>query len=203
MSELPLAGLKVVDLSRLLPGGYATMLLADLGADVLKVEEPGRGDYTRWMPPFAANGESGGHLALNRGKRSLALDLKQPAGVEVLLDLVRDADVLVESFRPGVLDRLGIGWPVLSEANPRLVLCSVSGYGASGPHVREAGHDINYLARAGALSFSGHADTGPWMPGLQIGDLGGGGLMAVVAVLAALRTAASSARSRRVPAPRP
>lgn len=183
---LPLAGLKVLDLSRLLPGGYATLLLADLGADVLKVEEPGKGDYLRWMPPYAATGEGAMHLALNRGKRSLTLNLKMSQGRDVLRRLVRDADVLIESFRPGVMARLGVGWEVLSADNERLIYAAISGYGADGPYASRAGHDINYLGYAGALSFSGHPETGPWQPGLQIGDLGGGGLMAAVAVLTAL-----------------
>lgn len=183
----PLAGLRVLDLSRLLPGGYCTLLLADLGADVLKVEEPGKGDYLRWMPPYASTGEGAMHLALNRGKRSMTLNLKLSQGRDVLRELVRQADVLVESFRPGVMDRLGVGWEALSSDNSRLVYVAISGYGADGPYADRAGHDINYLGYAGALSFSGHPDAGPWQPGLQIGDLGGGGLMAAVAVLAALQ----------------
>jgi crotonobetainyl-CoA:carnitine CoA-transferase CaiB-like acyl-CoA transferase len=184
---LPLADVRVLDLSRLLPGGYATMVLADLGADVIKVEEPSKGDYIRWMPPFASTGEGGGHLVLNRGKRSVTCNLKTAEGRDVLTDLARTADVLVESFRPGVMDRLGVGYGALHEINPRLVYAAISGYGATGPYVDKAGHDINYLAYSGALSFSGSAATGPWPPGLQIGDIGGGGLQAIVAILVALR----------------
>ena len=187
MSDLPLADVRVLDLSRLLPGGYATMVLADLGADVIKVEEPGKGDYMRWMPPLTSTGESGGHLVLSRGKRSVTCNLKTTEGREVLIDLVRTADVLVESFRPGVMDRLGVGYDALRAVNARLVYAAISGYGATGPYVDKAGHDINYLAYAGALSFSGRADSGPWPPGLQIGDIGGGGLQALVAILVALR----------------
>ncbi|MFL6238021.1 MAG: CaiB/BaiF CoA transferase family protein [Actinomycetes bacterium] len=187
MSELPLADVRVLDLSRLLPGGYTTMVLADLGADVIKVEEPGKGDYIRWMPPFASTGEGGGHLVLNRGKRSVTCNLKTAEGRTVLTDLVRTADVLVESFRPGVMDRLGVGYEALHGVNPRLVYAAISGYGATGPYVDKAGHDINYLAYAGVLSFSGSSQSGPWPPGLQIGDIGGGGLQAIVAILVALR----------------
>jgi crotonobetainyl-CoA:carnitine CoA-transferase CaiB-like acyl-CoA transferase len=188
----PLAGLRVLDLSRLLPGGYCTLLLADLGADVLKVEEPGKGDYLRWMPPYTSSGEGAMHLALNRGKRSMTLNLKVSQGRDVLRRLVREADVLVESFRPGVMDRLGVGWEVLSADNPQLIYVAISGYGADGPYADRAGHDINYLGYAGALSFTGHPDTGPWQPGLQIGDLGGGGLTAAVAILAALHARAAT-----------
>lgn len=185
MTEQALAGLRVLDLSRLLPGGYATLLLADLGADVIKVEEPGVGDGIRHYPPFRRDGESGAHLALNRGKRSITIDLRTELGRELLTDLAAGSDVLLESFRPGVMDRLGVGYDALHAANPRLIYIAITGYGTDGPYRDVAGHDINYLAHAGALSFSGTAD-GPHQPGLQIGDLGGGGLMAVVAVLAAL-----------------
>jgi crotonobetainyl-CoA:carnitine CoA-transferase CaiB-like acyl-CoA transferase len=186
-TALPLDGLRVLDLSRLLPGGYATMLLADLGADVLKVEEPGKGDYLRGMPPYAATGEGAMHLALNRGKRSMTLNLKMSQGRDLLRRLAKDADVLVESFRPGVMDRLGVGWEVLSGDNPGLVYAAISGYGADGPYAERAGHDLNYIGYAGALSITGHPSSGPWQPGVQVGDLGGGGLMAVVAILTALR----------------
>lgn len=186
MPEPPLTGLKVLDLSRLLPGGYATLLLADLGADVLKVERPGDGDGVRNLPPFGPDGESGANLALNRGKRSITLNLGAAEGRAVLHELAAVSDVLVESFRPGVMDRLGVGYQALRASNPRLVYVAISGYGADGPYREVAGHDIDYLAYAGALSFTG-SPAGPHQPGLQIGDLGGGGLMAVVAALAALR----------------
>ena len=161
------------------------MLLADLGADVLKVEEPGKGDYIRWIPPMAGD-VSAGHVALNRGKRSMTLNLKRPEGVEVLKRLARDADVLVESFRPGVMDRLGAGYDVLAVENPRLVYCAITGYGQDGPYAQRAGHDVNYLGYAGVLSIVGDRDGPPVIPGVQIADLGGGGLMATVGILAAL-----------------
>ncbi len=192
---LPLDGLTVLDLSRLLPGGYCTMLLADLGAEVVKVEEPGVGDHLRWAPPYAG-GEGALHLALNRGKKSVTCNLKTEAGVQVLTDLARHADVLVESFRPGVMDRLGVGYDALSSVNPALVYAAISGYGASSPYAAVAGHDIDYLGYAGALSFTGHPAAGPWQPGLQIGDLGGGGLMALVAVLVALRVREQTGRGQ-------
>ncbi|HEV2089309.1 MAG TPA: CaiB/BaiF CoA-transferase family protein, partial [Cryptosporangiaceae bacterium] len=181
-----LAGVRVLDLSRLLPGGYATLLLSDLGADVVKVEQPGVGDGSRTTPPYLADGTSGTHVALHRGKRSIALDLKHPAGAEAIRRLVVHADVLVESFRPGVTDRLGLGYQALRTVNPRLVYVAISGYGAAGQHAREAGHDITYLARTGALSFDGGPDGQPWPSGLQIADFAGG-MTAVIAVFAALR----------------
>ncbi len=186
-AERPLAGLRVLDLTRLLPGGYATLLMADLGAEVIKVEEPGKGDTLRDWPPPASNGMSGPFLALSRGKRSITCNLKTPAGCDVLRALVRTSDVLVESFRPGVMDRLGVGYATLAQVNPRLVYAAISGFGADGSRAALAGHDLNYQAASGALSFSGTRESGPWPPGLQVADLGGGALLALVAILAALR----------------
>lgn len=193
--DLPLSGVRVLDLSRLLPGGYATMLLADLGADVVKVEEPGRGDYMRWMPPLTSTGGSAAHLALGRGKRSVSVNLRTDEGREVLSDLAAGADVLIESFRPGVLGRLGVGYDALSGRNPGLVYAAISGYGQKGPYAQTAGHDINYLAYAGALSVSGDPKTGPRQPGLQIGDMAGG-MAAVIAVLSALRVREETGRGQ-------
>lgn len=183
----PLRGLRVLDLSRLLPGGYCTLVMADLGAEVIKVEEPGKGDTLRNWPPAASNGMSGPFLALSRGKRSITCNLKTSAGCQVLRDLAATADVLVESFRPGVMDRLGVGYAALAAINPRLVYAAISGFGAEGSRASLAGHDLNYQALSGALSFSGSRESGPWPPGLQVADLGGGGLLALVAILAALR----------------
>jgi crotonobetainyl-CoA:carnitine CoA-transferase CaiB-like acyl-CoA transferase len=162
------------------------MILADMGADVVKVEDPRVGDYMRAFPP-AKGGMSGGFLAVNRSKRSLALDLKDPAGRDAFLRMVERADVVVESFRPGVMDRLGVGWAALSARNPRIVLCSISGYGQTGPYVDRAGHDLNYIALAGVLSMTsegrGHP---PALPGVQIADFAGGGLWGATAILGAL-----------------
>ena len=186
-----LAGLRVLDLSRLLPGGFCSLLLADMGADVVKVEDTAAGDYLRWAEPRheGADPTAGGamFLALNRGKRSLRIDLKTPQGVDVLLRLARDADVLLESFRPGVLDRLGAGHARLREENPRLVVCAITGYGQDGPFAGRAGHDIDYLARAGLLGLTGAADGPPVQAAGQIADVGGGALMAAFGILAALR----------------
>jgi crotonobetainyl-CoA:carnitine CoA-transferase CaiB-like acyl-CoA transferase len=173
-----LAGIRVLDLTRLLPGGFCTLLLADFGADVIKVEDMGAGDYARADPDSFA--------ALNRGKRSIQLDLKSDAGREAFLRLARDADVVIESFRPGVMDRLGVGWDVLREVNERLVYCAITGYGQDGPLAARAGHDLNYLARTGVLALSG--DEVPVQASVQIADVAGGALMAAFGILAALRS---------------
>ncbi|GAB4198259.1 MAG: CaiB/BaiF CoA-transferase family protein [Roseiflexaceae bacterium] len=181
-----LQGIRVLDLTRLLPGGFCTLVLADLGADVLKIEEPGRGDYLRGFPPLGAT-QSVLFTALNRGKRSLALNLKAAEGRAALLELARGADVLVESFRPGVLARLGLGEDALHTANPRLITCAISGYGQRGPLRERAGHDLNYLGEAGALGFFAQRGGGtPIVPGMQLADLGGGALTAALGILAAL-----------------
>jgi alpha-methylacyl-CoA racemase len=186
-----LDGLRVLDLSRLLPGGFCTLLLADFGADVIKVEDTGMGDYVRWAEPKHDGADptaaAAPFLALNRGKRSVRIDLKTPGGRDVLLRLARDADVLLESFRPGVMDRLGVGYQRLREENPRLVYCAITGYGQDGPFALRAGHDTNYLARIGLLDLTGDPDGPPVQSGGQIADLGGGALMAAFGILAALR----------------
>jgi alpha-methylacyl-CoA racemase len=186
-----LADLKVLDLSRLLPGGFCSLLLADLGADVLKVEDTGMGDYVRWSAPGYEGADdsakSAHFLALNRGKRSIRLNLKEEGGREVLLRLVRKHDVLLESFRPGVMDRLGVGYERLREENPRLVYCAITGYGQDGPYRDRPGHDMNYLGLVGLLGLTGEAGGPPIQAGGQIADLGGGSLMAAFGILAALR----------------
>jgi crotonobetainyl-CoA:carnitine CoA-transferase CaiB-like acyl-CoA transferase len=188
--SLPLEGIRVLDLSRLLPGGFCSLLLADYGADVLKVEDTGLGDYIRWAPPrydgVEPSAASALFLSLNRGKRSMRLDLKVREGREVLLRLVREHDVLLESFRPGVLDRLGVGYERLREENPGLVYCAVTGHGREGPDRDRPGHDLNYLARGGLLGLSGEAGGPPVPAAGQIADIGGGALMAAFGILAAL-----------------
>jgi len=182
---MPLNGVRVLDLTRLLPGAFCTMVLADLGADVIKVEEPGTGDYMRWMPPLIG-GQSAPFNAINRNKRSLTLNLKSGPGRDLLLKLVAGADVLVEGNRPGVMDRLGLGWSVLRAANPKLVMCSITGYGQDGPFAARAGHDLNYMATAGALGLNGLIGGPPIPLAVQVADIGGGGLHPAVAILAAL-----------------
>ncbi len=205
--SLPLAGIRVLDLSRLLPGGFCSLLLADFGAEVLKVEDTGMGDYIRWAPPYYEGAEDSAKsalfLALNRNKRSIRIDLKSERGREVLLRLVAQYDVVLESFRPGVLDRLGVGYEQMRTVNPGTVYCAISGYGQDGPKRAAAGHDMNYLALVGLLGLTGERDgadvqTGgqgeaggvgghPIQSAGQIADLGGGAMMAAFGILAALR----------------
>src|SRR5437764_19304 len=187
----PLEGIRILDLSRLLPGGFCTLLLADLGADVLKVEDTGMGDYVRWAPPYHEGAEdsakSAMFLALNRNKRSIRVNLKDEGGRDVLLRLAREYDVLLESFRPGVLDRLGVGYERLRECNPGLVYCAITGYGQDGPKRDASGHDMNYLGLVGLLGLTGASGGEPVQAAGQIADLGGGALMAAFGIMAALR----------------
>ncbi len=189
----PLGGVRVLDLSRLLPGGFCSLLLADYGADVLKVEDTGLGDYIRWARPYVEGAEQSARsalfLALNRNKRSIRIDLKQAEGREVLLALVREHDVVLESFRPGVLDRLGVGYEAMRAVNPAIVYCAITGYGQDGPLRDRAGHDMNYLGLVGLLGLTGEPGGPPVQAASQIADLGGGALMAAFGILAALRDA--------------
>jgi crotonobetainyl-CoA:carnitine CoA-transferase CaiB-like acyl-CoA transferase len=196
VSALPLSGVHVLDLSRLLPGPFASLVLADLGADVVRIEDPHGGDWARWMPPLA--GEQSGYFhALNRNKRSIVLDVRRPEGAAAFRRLVRRADVVLESNRPGVLDRLGIGWEVLRAENPRIVLCSISGYGQDGPWRQRAGHDVDYCAIAGVLAVNGPAER-PVPPGVQVADVAGGSWPAVAGILAALVRRAATGEGGRV-----
>ncbi len=181
----PLSSLKILDFSTLLPGPYASMMLADMGAEVLRVESPTRLDLVRVLPPMDGS-VSASHAYLNRGKRSMALDLKKPGAVDIIKKLVGDYDVVLEQFRPGVMDRLGIGYSALSEVNPALIYCSITGYGQTGPYRGRAGHDINYLSVAGVSSYSGRADQGPPPLGVQVADVAGGSHHAVMGILAAV-----------------
>jgi crotonobetainyl-CoA:carnitine CoA-transferase CaiB-like acyl-CoA transferase len=196
-SHRALEGVRVVDLSRLLPGAFCSQILADLGADVIKVEEPGRGDYQRAFKPLAKE-ESGSFLLLNRNKRSITLNLKAPGGKEVLQRMTRDADVLLESFRPGVMNRLGLDYETLSAENPGLIYCAITGFGQDGPYRSVPGHDLNYLAIAGILPLFAEAGRSPIVPGLSIADVGGGSLMAVSGIMAALLARAKTGRGQFV-----
>lgn len=183
----PLSSLRVLDFTALLPGPFATMVLADMGADVVRVESPNRPDMVRFLPPYDGD-VSAWHGVLNRNKRSLALDLKRPEAVAAVKRLVAVGgyDVVIEQFRPGVMDRLGLGYEALRAINPAVVYCALTGYGQTGPLRDRAGHDVNYLALSGALSYSGRAASGPPPLGIQVADVGGGALGALVGLLAAL-----------------
>src|SRR5277367_5529373 len=189
--SLPLEGVRVLDLSRLLPGGFCSLLLADFGAEVLKVEDTGMGDYIRWSPPFYDGAHDSARsalfLALNRNKRSIRLDLKNERGREALLRLVTEYDVVLESFRPGVLERLGVGYERMREVNTGIVYCAISGYGQDGPKRNASGHDMNYLGLIGLLGLTGERGGEPVQAAGQIADLGGGALMAAFGIMAALR----------------
>ncbi|MFN4063863.1 CoA transferase [Azoarcus communis] len=197
MSSKPLSGLRILDLTRLLPGPLATQHLADYGAEVIKIEDTGAGDYARSMGAMAGE-TSYFYQVVNRNKKSLRLDLKQPAGRALFLRLVESADAVVEGFRPGVMDKLGLGHAALLEANPAIVLCSITGYGQTGPYAQRAGHDINYIGYAGVLDQIGTAGSGPAVPNVQIGDLLGGTMSAAFGIMVALYEAKSSGRGRHV-----
>lgn len=182
----PLSGVRILDLSRLLPGAYASQMMADFGADVVKVEEPASGDYGRYMSPHGPGGLSLYFLAINRNKRSMTLNLKTAQGREVFLRLVSQADVVLESFRPGVLERLGLGYEQLKEVNRGIIYCAISGYGRDGPYRLRAGHDLNYVGYAGLLDYNRSPGGEPAMPATQFGDLAGGSYMAVIGILTAL-----------------
>jgi crotonobetainyl-CoA:carnitine CoA-transferase CaiB-like acyl-CoA transferase len=181
----PLASLKVLDFSTLLPGPFASLLLADMGAEVLRIESPTRLDLLRVLPPHD-QGVSASHAYLNRNKRSLALDLKQPEALEVIKQLLAVYDIVLEQFRPGVMERLGLGYEALKAINPKLIYVSITGYGQTGPYKDRAGHDINYLALAGLSSYTGRADSGPLPLGIQAADIAGGSLHGVIGLLAAV-----------------
>ena len=191
----PLAGIRILDLTRLLPGPMCTLHLADLGADVIKIEDPRGGDYGRTLGRVKT-ANSALFLAVNRNKRALTLDLKQSAGREVFLRLAQQADAVVEGFRPGVVDRLGIGYRRVSAINPRIVYCSITGYGQNGPYRDRAGHDLNYCAQAGLTDQIGDAGGDPVIPNFQVADLLGGAATAAMGILAALLDARQSGRGR-------
>ena len=180
-----LDGVTVLDLTRLLPGAVTSMMLGDFGARVIKIEAPGGGDPMRYLPLGTEDPEASFRL-INRNKRSLVLDLKSEAGREIFGRLVDRADVVLEGFRPGVMDRLGIGEAALRARNPRLVYCALTGFGQDGPNRLRPGHDANYLALAGLLGVNGEREGPPRLPGVQIADLAGGSLHAVIGILLAL-----------------
>lgn len=193
----PLAGVCVLDFSTLLPGPLATLLLAEAGAEIIKIERPGSGDEMRsYEPRF---GQSSVNFALlNRGKRSVAIDLKAPDAVARLRPLVERADVVVEQFRPGVMDRLGLGYDAMAAINSRIVYCAITGYGQSGPKAQVAAHDLNYVAEAGLLGLAAGADGAPVVPPALIADIAGGSYPAMINILLALRERDATGRGRKL-----
>jgi crotonobetainyl-CoA:carnitine CoA-transferase CaiB-like acyl-CoA transferase len=180
-----LSQIKILDLSRLFPGAFCTLMMADLGAEVVKIEEPGKGDYSRWEEPFL-DSNSYYFLALNRNKKSIRLDLKKKEGQEIFYKLAADADVIIENFRPGVTQRLGIDFQNIKDINPRIVYCSITGFGQDGPYNQLVGHDINFISLSGLLSLSGLPGSKPVLPPLLIADLSVAN-SAAVSILAALQ----------------
>ena len=191
-----LNGIRILDLSRLLPGPYCTMLLADFGAEVIKIEEPGRGDYARSFPPFIKD-FGYWHLQLNRNKKSVVLDLKSEEGRENFLKLVRTADVVVESFRPGVLKKLGIDYATAKTVNPRIIYCSLTGYGKKGPLAHQADHDIGYVSLAGITAMSGEAGGRPAIPGVLMADMNAS-MAAGMAIMIALHHAQRTGEGQEI-----
>lgn len=195
--KLPLSGVKILDLSTMYPGPLCTMLLADYGAEVIRVETPKGGDLWRFSQP-RLNGLGTPYLQVNRNKKSITLNLKEPEAREVFYKLAKDADVVVEQYRPGVAQRLGIDYDTLKELNEKLVYCSISGFGQDGPYRLKAGHDINYISYAGILSLTARKGEKPVIPGVQIGDIAGGALYAVIGILMALMSARQTGRGQYV-----
>lgn len=191
-----LTGIRVLDLSRLLPGPYCTMLLADFGAEVIKIEEPGKGDYSRSFPPFLKD-FGYWHLQLNRNKPSVVLDLKSEEGKNIFLELVKTADVAVESYRPGVLKKLGVDYEAAAKVNPKIIYCSLSGYGSKGPLAHKADHDLGYLSLAGVTAMSGEADGVPAIPGVLMADMNAA-LSAGMSIMIALRHAALTGQGQEI-----
>jgi alpha-methylacyl-CoA racemase len=183
---MDLSDIRVLDLTRLLPGPYGTQLLADMGADVIKIEDTREGDHLRNSPPITERDVNGLFDTVNRGKRSACIDLKSETGVEIFHDLVKTADVVFEQFRPGVVDRLNVDYDTISSINENIVYCSLSGYGQDGPMTDRVGHDLNYIGYAGLLDLSrGSTDQDPHLPGYTIADIGGG-IFAALSILGAL-----------------
>ena len=181
----PLSGLLVLDFTTLLPGPLASLMLAEAGAEVIKIERPGGEDMRRFPP--VVGGESVTFALLNRGKQNLTLDLKNAADRERLMPLIERADIVLEQFRPGVMARLGLGYDEMRALNPRLIYCSISGYGQSGPRVDEAGHDINYIGNTGLLDLQPGPIARPVLPPMLVADIAGGSFPAVINILLALR----------------
>ena len=184
-ARCPLDKIRILDLTRLYPGPLGTMMLADMGAEVIKIEDINNPDYMRYYPPYLRT-ESAGFLAVNRSKRSVAINLGTKKGVELFFLLVKTADVVIEQFRPGIIDKMGIGYKNARKIKKDIIYVSLTGYGQKGPYAMQAGHDINYIGYSGILSSTGTKETGPVIPGAQIADVAGGAYMTIIACLSAL-----------------
>jgi crotonobetainyl-CoA:carnitine CoA-transferase CaiB-like acyl-CoA transferase len=193
----PLKGIHILDFTRLYPGPLGTMMLADMGAEVIKIEDMNTPDYMRFYPPYIAS-ESAGYLAVNRSKRSIALNLKHKKGVDIFFSLLATADIVVEQFRPGVMDEMGLGYEAARRVKDDIIYVSLTGYGQNGPYARDAGHDINYIGYAGILSTTGSRKTGPILPGAQIADVAGGAYMTIIACLSALWAREKTGQGQKV-----
>ena len=193
----PLKGIRILDFTRLYPGPLGTMMLADMGAEVIKIEDMNTPDYMRFYPPYIAS-ESAGYLAVNRSKRSIALNLKHKKGVDIFFSLLQTADIVVEQFRPGVLDEMGLGYEAARRVKADIIYVSLTGYGQNGPYARDAGHDINYIGYAGILSTTGSRKIGPIIPGPQIADVAGGAYMTIIACLSALWAREKTGQGQKV-----
>ena len=195
--DRPLDGIRVLDLSRLLPGPYASHILTSFGAEVIKIEKPGEGDYMRSYRP-RAQGVNAAFLTINRGKKSVAIDLKREGGKEAFIDLAKKADVVLDGFRPGVMEGLGLGYEQLKTVNSRLIYAALTGFGQSGPYSQMAGHDLNYVAFAGMLDLLGESDGMPAVPGVQIADVAAGALPTVIGILLALQQRSKTGKGQSV-----
>lgn len=193
----PLKGIKILDFTTLLPGPYATQLLADMGAEVVRVESPTRPDLLKLLPPMVGK-VSASHASVNRNKKTIAVDLKHESAKEIVHKLVSEFDIVIEQFRPGVMARLGLDYEALVKFQPKLIYCSITGYGQTGPLKDRAGHDINYLALSGLASFSGRKETGPTLSATQVADIAGGSHHAVMAILAAVIERASTGKGQHL-----
>ncbi|MBN1474818.1 MAG: CoA transferase [Syntrophaceae bacterium] len=196
-SRGPLDKIRILDLTRLYPGPLGTMMLADMGAEVIKIEDINNPDYMRYYPPYLCS-ESAGFLAVNRSKRSFAVNLGTKKGVKLFFSLVKTADIVVEQFRPGIIDKMGIGYKNTRKIKKDIIYVSVTGYGQNGPYAIQAGHDINYIGYSGILSSTGKKETGPVIPGAQIADVAGGAYMTIIACLSALWAKEKTGRGQQV-----
>jgi crotonobetainyl-CoA:carnitine CoA-transferase CaiB-like acyl-CoA transferase len=193
----PLKGIRLLDFTRLYPGPLGTMMLADMGAEVIKIEDMNTPDYMRFYPPYIAT-ESAGYLAVNRSKRSIALNLKSEKAVDIFFSLLPTADIVVEQFRPGVMEEIGLGYETARRVKTDIIYVCLTGYGQNGPYARDAGHDINYIGYSGILATTGSRKTGPIIPGPQIADVAGGAYMTIIACLSALWAREKTGQGQKV-----